>query len=234
MWRPMVWLIKKFTGYSKVLYVLGFFLIKFVSCRMTFCWNDRITCVPLCFSICFDLTGHWGLFMFSLGREHNLSLLAFSVGHMNRRVNRSVPLMYYPISPPHVLYWLPSIPVWCSLICFMAWASTHLCFHGEIKVVGAPFSAASPQTSVSFLSSFSPSFHSCHITEEVPSVSRISPYLLYHFPPPISLYLSLSSVFLSTALLSQAPTHSPPSLARSLSHTPLLCSKSVQSGFSKD
>lgn len=124
--------------------------------------------------------------------------------------------MHYPLSPSFVLWCLLSVPVWCSSICFMAQANTQLCFHGEIKVVGSPVSAAQspsllPQTPISTVSSFSSSFHSCYITERSPLWHAISAFILYDslFPS-----LSFSSTHQSSSpplfSCSQAPAHPVP------------------------
>lgn len=72
-----------------------------------------------------------------------------------------------------------------------------------------PPSLLPPQTSISTVSSFFPSFHCCHATEKRPLYPSISALIL-----PISLYFFLSSVYLPTSLsLTSSRPLSPPSLS---------------------
>lgn len=97
-----------------------------------------------------------------------------------------------------------SVPLWCSSICFMAQASTHLCFHGEIKVVGAPVPAVQSLSTLV-------SLHLHHVLI-LPFISPLSLFSSFFFFLIIfysHLWLSLP---LSLSLISSCP------LSLSLSH----------------
>lgn len=102
-----------------------------------------------------------------------------------------------------------SVPLWCSSICFMAQASTHLCFHGEIKVVGAPVPAVQSLSTLV-------SLHLHHVLI-LPFISPLSCHSCLSFPLFFffliifysHLWLSLP---LSLSLISSCP------LSLSLSH----------------
>lgn len=101
-----------------------------------------------------------------------------------------------------------SVPLWCSSICFMAQASTHLCFHGEIKVVGAPVPAVQSLSTLV-------SLHLHHVLI-LPFISPLSCHSCLSFPLFFFLIIFYSHLWLSLPLSLSLISSCPLSL--SLSH----------------